>query len=77
MVTIAFVIAVAMKVVGVLLIVSMLIIPAAVARRFAATPERMAAMAALAVITSYSIHYTKLYDIVLSVATEVSIGFTS
>jgi zinc transport system permease protein len=48
MLTIAFVIAVAMKVVGVLLIVSMLIIPAAVARRFAATPEQMAAFAALA-----------------------------
>jgi zinc transport system permease protein len=48
MVTIAFVIAVAMKVVGVLLIVSMLIIPAAIARRFATTPEQMAVMAALA-----------------------------
>lgn len=48
MVTIAFVIAVAMKVVGVLLIVSMLIIPAAIARRFAATPEQMAVMAAFA-----------------------------
>jgi zinc transport system permease protein len=48
MVTIAFVIAVAMKVVGVLLIVSLLIIPAAIARRFASTPERMAVMAALA-----------------------------
>jgi zinc transport system permease protein len=48
MLTIAIVIAVAMKVVGVLLIVSMLIIPAAVARRFAATPEQMAVIAALA-----------------------------
>lgn len=47
MLTIAIVIAVAMKVVGVLLIVSMLIIPAAVARRFAGTPEQMAAIAAL------------------------------
>ena len=45
---IAFVIAAAMKVVGVLLIVSLLIIPAAAARRFAATPEQMAAFAALA-----------------------------
>ena len=48
MLIIAFVIAAAMKVVGVLLIVSLLIIPAATARRFAATPEQMAAWAALA-----------------------------
>jgi zinc transport system permease protein len=47
MVVIAVVIAVAMKIVGVLLIVSMLIIPPAIARRFAATPEAMAALAAL------------------------------
>lgn len=39
---IALVIGVAMKIVGVLLIISMLIIPAAAARRFAATPEAMA-----------------------------------
>jgi zinc transport system permease protein len=48
MLLIAFVIAAAMKVVGVLLIVSLLIIPAAAARRFAATPEQMAALSALA-----------------------------
>jgi len=48
MLLIAFVIAVAIKVVGVLLIVSLLIIPAAIARRFASTPEQMAVMAALA-----------------------------
>ena len=46
MLIIAVVIAVAMKIVGVLLIVSMLIIPAA-ARRFAATPEQMAGVAAV------------------------------
>lgn len=39
---IALVIGVAMKIVGVLLIISMLIIPAAAARRFAGTPEAMA-----------------------------------
>ncbi len=44
---IAVVIAVAMKIVGVLLIVSLLIIPAASARRFAATPEQMAVLAAV------------------------------
>ena len=48
MLTLAIVIAIAMKVVGVLLIVSLLIIPAAAARPFARTPEHMAALAALA-----------------------------
>jgi zinc transport system permease protein len=46
MLLISVVIAVAMKLIGVLLIVSMLIIPAATARRFAATPEGMAILAA-------------------------------
>lgn len=44
----AVVVALAMKVVGILLITSLLIIPAAAARRFARTPEAMAALAALA-----------------------------
>lgn len=48
MLLIAAVTAVAMKIVGVLLIVSMLIIPAAAARRLASTPEQMAVLAALA-----------------------------
>ena len=39
-------IATTMKVVGVLLITSLLIIPAAAARQFARTPERMALLAA-------------------------------
>jgi len=47
MVLIALVIAVAMKVIGVLLITSLLIIPAATARYFAHTPEQMALLAAL------------------------------
>ena len=42
---IAMVVAVAMKVVGILLITSLLIIPAAAARRFARSPEGMAALA--------------------------------
>ncbi len=42
MVLIALVIAVAMKVVGILLITSLMIIPAAAARRFVHTPEAMA-----------------------------------
>jgi len=44
----AVVVALAMKVVGILLITSLLIIPAAAARRFARTPESMAVLAALA-----------------------------
>ena len=46
MLLIALVIALAMKLVGVLLITSLLIIPAATARRFARTPEQMAVIAA-------------------------------
>jgi zinc transport system permease protein len=48
MLLVALVIAVAMKVVGVILIGALLILPAAAARRFARTPEAMAALAALA-----------------------------
>jgi len=47
MLLIALVIAVAMKIVGILLITSLLIIPAAAARRFARTPEQMAVLAAV------------------------------
>ncbi len=47
MALIALVIAVALKIVGILLITSLLIIPAAAARRFAATPEQMAVLAAV------------------------------
>tara|TARA_Y100000588_G_scaffold298917_1_gene320101 strand:- start:461 stop:1255 length:795 start_codon:yes stop_codon:yes gene_type:complete len=42
MLMIAFVIAVSMKIVGILLIISLLIIPPATARRFSRTPEQMA-----------------------------------
>ncbi|MBO6540214.1 MAG: metal ABC transporter permease [Rhizobiaceae bacterium] len=45
MLLMAAVIAIAMRIVGVLLITSLLIIPAATARRFAATPEQMAVIA--------------------------------
>jgi zinc transport system permease protein len=47
MLLMAAVIAIAMKVVGILLITALLVVPAATARRFAATPEAMAALAAL------------------------------
>jgi len=46
-VALAIVVAVAIKVVGVLLIAALLIIPAAAARSFARTPEAMAAVAAM------------------------------
>ncbi|TQV70293.1 metal ABC transporter permease [Denitrobaculum tricleocarpae] len=45
MLLMACVIAIAMKIVGILLITALLIIPAATARRFAGTPEQMAVMA--------------------------------
>jgi len=47
MILMASVIAIAMKLVGVLLITSLLIIPAATARRLSATPEMMALVAAI------------------------------
>ena len=48
MLLMALVIAIAMKLVGILLITALMIVPAATARRFAATPEQMALMASLA-----------------------------
>jgi zinc transport system permease protein len=48
MLLMAMVIAISMKIVGVLLITALLIIPAASARRFSASPEQMAMLAALA-----------------------------
>jgi zinc transport system permease protein len=47
MLLLAVVVAIAMKIVGVLLITALLIIPAATARRFAAGPEAMAVIAAI------------------------------
>jgi zinc transport system permease protein len=47
MLLIAGVIAIAMKIVGILLITSLLIVPAATARRFARSPEQMAGTAAV------------------------------
>lgn len=47
MLLVALTIAVAMKVVGVLLVTALMVIPAAAARRFSNTPEQMAVIAAL------------------------------
>ena len=52
MLLMAAVIAISMKIVGVLLITAMLIIPAATARRFASGPEQMALLAALIGVTA-------------------------
>jgi zinc transport system permease protein len=48
MLLLAVIVAISMKITGVLLITAMLIIPAATARRFASGPEQMAVIAALA-----------------------------
>ena len=48
----AVVIAVAMKIVGILLVMAFLIVPAVAARPLASTPERMAVLAAAIAATS-------------------------
>jgi zinc transport system permease protein len=58
MLMIALVIAISMKIVGVLLITSMLIIPAAAARRFSQTPEQMAIIAAIVGVIAVAIGLT-------------------
>ncbi|MFM2042484.1 MAG: high-affinity zinc uptake system rane protein ZnuB [Pseudomonadota bacterium] len=62
MLLIATVIALAMKIVGILLVTSLLIVPAATARRFAPTPEAMAVIAAglgaLAVLSGLALSLT-------------------
>lgn len=55
MLLIAVVVSVAMKLVGVLLITSLMIIPAATARHFARSPEAMAVIASLAGIASVAL----------------------
>lgn len=80
----AFIIAVAMKVVGVLLIVAFLIMPAAAARPFSSTPETMAILAAvvgvagtvsgLAASTAWDIPAGPAIVVVLSALCFVSIG---
>jgi zinc transport system permease protein len=52
MLLLAFTVALAMKLVGILLITSLLVIPAAAARAFSATPERMAILAGCVALLS-------------------------
>ena len=47
MLLLAVMVAVSLKVIGILLVTALLVIPAATARRFSATPEAMAALAAI------------------------------
>ncbi|WP_372097469.1 iron chelate uptake ABC transporter family permease subunit [Tistrella mobilis] len=65
MALIALVIALAMKIVGVLLVTSLLVIPAAAARRLAPTPEAMAVIAALtgAVAVTLGLGASLLWDL--------------
>ena len=64
MLLLAVVVALAMKVVGILLVTSMLIVPAAAARAFARTPEAMAVVSALigAVSVGGGIWASYVYD---------------
>lgn len=64
MLLVAIVIAVAMKIVGVLLITSLLIIPAATAQRLASSPERMAIYASFigALAVALGLYVSYLWD---------------
>lgn len=64
MLLMATAVAIGMKVVGVLLVVSLLVIPAAAARPFARTPEQMAVLAALfgVVATLVGLGASMIYD---------------
>jgi zinc transport system permease protein len=62
MLLMALVIAIAMKIVGIMLITSLLIVPAATARRFARAPEMMAVFASLiGVVSVVAGLYSSLY----------------
>ena len=64
MVLMALAIAIALKLVGILLITSLLIIPAATARRFGHTPEAMAVIAALlgALAVTFGLYGSLAFD---------------
>ncbi|QQM31953.1 metal ABC transporter permease [Martelella lutilitoris] len=64
MLLMALVIAIAMKIVGIMLITSLLIVPAATARRFARTPEAMAMIASMigAVSVVMGLYASLYYD---------------
>ncbi len=84
MLMIACIIALAMKIVGIMLITALLIIPAATARRFARSPESMAVLASVIGILSviFGLYSSYFWDIpagpavVLSALTIFVIGLT-
>lgn len=77
MLLIGVVIALAMKVVGILLVTSLLIIPAATARRFARTPEQMAIVASItgALSVLLGIEGSVLWDLPSGPAVVVAAAF--
>ncbi|HET8708460.1 MAG TPA: zinc ABC transporter permease subunit ZnuB [Pseudomonadales bacterium] len=79
MLLVATVIAIAMKIVGVLLITALMIIPAATARRFSRTPEQMACFAsllgALAVSCGIGLSFWKDTPVGPSIVVASMLGF--
>jgi zinc transport system permease protein len=77
MLLLAMVIAVAMKIIGVLLITSLLIIPAATARNFAKSPEQMAILASFIGMCAVSLGLASSYyfDLPTGPAIVVSAAF--
>jgi len=79
MLLVAAVIAIAMKIVGVLLITALLIIPAATARRFARTPEQMAwrasGLGALAVSAGIGLSFWQDTPVGPSIVVASMLGF--
>lgn len=72
----ALVIAISMKIVGVLLITALLIIPAATARRMATTPEKMALFASLIAILSVCLGLTLSWHFDTPVGPSIVISST-
>ncbi|MFA6036668.1 MAG: iron chelate uptake ABC transporter family permease subunit [Legionellales bacterium] len=77
MLLLAMVIAVAMKIIGVLLITSLLIIPAACARNFAKSPEQMAVLASIIgmIAVSLGLFASLHFDLPTGPAIVVSAAF--
>lgn len=76
MLLLALIIAIAMKIIGILLIGALLILPAAAARHFAATPEKMAVFAAfIGIIAALGGLYASYYADTPSGPSIVVMGF--
>ena len=68
MILLAFVVAVAMKIVGILLVIAFLVMPAVAARPFSSTPERMVVISGLVGV------FGTMGGLVLSLASDVPAG---